>query len=270
MTQLALHESLDPEASKRSVLGRAFDILDCFAGDEPEQTIAGVCAQTGLPPATVHRMLANLVEWGAVDRCSRGRYRLGRRLWRLGWGVPEVRQLKDVARPFLVDLYSATMAPVALWSREEDDMILSDLIVGQSKRAWRPSRRVPLMHNAAGLALVAHGHAEGISELVRQGTPDSALPEGSEFVLRQRLGEVRRSGYAVSRGHRPGAPSWVAAPVFDADGSVRAAVSVAVPDQRLNAGAVGRLVIEAAHGVSRGLGHRGAVAGVPRTRCQFA
>lgn len=61
MTELSLNQHLDTHANKRSVLGRAFDILDCFAGDEPEQTIAGVCAQTRLPAATVHRMLAHLV-----------------------------------------------------------------------------------------------------------------------------------------------------------------------------------------------------------------
>ena len=49
------------EESKRSVLGRAFDILDCFAGGA-ELTVAGICERTGLPPATVHRMLAELVK----------------------------------------------------------------------------------------------------------------------------------------------------------------------------------------------------------------
>ena len=61
---------------KRSVLGRAFDILDCFFASESEQTISTLCNQTGLPPATVHRMLASLVEWGAIERTSRGHYRL--------------------------------------------------------------------------------------------------------------------------------------------------------------------------------------------------
>ena len=92
--------------SKRSVLGRAFDILECFAGGEQEQSITALCAHTGLPPATVHWMLANLVEWGAIERAGRGRYRLGRRLWRLGSDVPSSRALKDVARPCLVDLHA--------------------------------------------------------------------------------------------------------------------------------------------------------------------
>ena len=102
--------TMESTESRRSVLGRAFDILECFADGEPEQTIGSLCAKTDLPPATVHRMLANLTEWGAVERTSRGRYRLGMRLWRLGWGVPSARNLKDIARPYLVDLHGATGA----------------------------------------------------------------------------------------------------------------------------------------------------------------
>src|SRR5690606_22559789 len=107
-------EELGPRASavsntshdeaKRSVLGRAFEILDCFAGGN-EMTVAGICERTGLPPATVHRMLAALVEWEGVERLARGRYRLGARIWRLGIGAPQVRRLRELAQPYLVDLH---------------------------------------------------------------------------------------------------------------------------------------------------------------------
>lgn len=237
---------------KRSVLGRAFEILDCFGPEAPEQTIAGVCSQTGLPPATVHRMLAHLVEWGAVERAARGRYQLGRRMWRLGWGVPEVRRLKDVARPFLVDLYSATAAPVALWSRESNQAILCDLIAGHEASAtWRPERRIPLTQGAGGLAILAHLPLEPLLADTRG--PGS----GGEFVLRQKLGEVRRAGYAVSGADDSGEGLLVAAGVFDEEGQVRAAVSVRLPQAPLSTAPLARVVTRAAMMISRGLGHRG-------------
>ncbi|CAM5437952.1 hypothetical protein SHIRM173S_00814 [Streptomyces hirsutus] len=61
------------------MLARAFDILGCFTGGEPERSVADICAVTDLPPATVHRMLATLSEHGAIERTGRGRYRLGPR-----------------------------------------------------------------------------------------------------------------------------------------------------------------------------------------------
>uniref|UniRef100_UPI000A8BA00D helix-turn-helix domain-containing protein n=1 Tax=Streptomyces hirsutus TaxID=35620 RepID=UPI000A8BA00D len=105
---------------KRGVLARAFDILGCFTGGEPERSVADICAVTDLPPATVHRMLATLSEHGAIERTGRGRYRLGPRLWRLGHGVPDIRLLRDCARPALVDLHASTRLPVALVTREGD------------------------------------------------------------------------------------------------------------------------------------------------------
>lgn len=256
---LLMSESLEG-TGKRSVLGRTFEILDCFGGEHPEQTIAGMCSRTGLPPATVHRMLAHLVEWGAVERASRGHYRLGRRLWRLGWGVPEVRRLRDVARPFLVDLYTTTMSPVALWSRELDEVILYDLIAGHSVvRSWRPDRRVAVLDHAAGLAMLAHGGIEGLATLLS--TTHTLAADNGEFVLRQQLGQVRRTGFAVTKPSKVGEPSWVAAPIFDEEGQVRAAVAVATSAEQLNPAALGRVIVAAANDISAGLGRRANASG---------
>ena len=146
-------ELLDP---KRSVLGRAFDILECFSGSA-EQSITGLCSHTGLPPATVHRMLANLVEWGAVERTGRGRYRLGRRLWRLGNDVPSSRTLKDTARPCLVDLHSMTGEIAALASVDDGRVVVADVIAGRSAfRTWTAPRHLSLLGSAPGLAHFAH------------------------------------------------------------------------------------------------------------------
>lgn len=251
MTQLS--EEID--ASKRSVLGRAFDILDCFTGGEPEQTISSLCDRTGLPPATVHRMLATLVEWGAVERASRGHYRLGMRLWRLGWGVPGARHVRDVARPYMVDLYSLTREIVVLGSRDGDQLLMVDQIAGHScGLAWDSSRRVPLGTIAPGLVLLAHLPVPELRELVARG--GLGLPAdlvASEFLLLQRLSEIRRTGVAVTDN---GGRSWVSSAVYDADGSIRSTISIVVPTERVNPVAHGRVVAQAARAVSRGLGAR--------------
>jgi len=241
---------------RRSVLGRAFDILDCFA-EEPHQTIAGLCDRTGLPPATVHRMLANLVEWGAVERSARGEYCLGMRLWRLGWGVPSAREVRDLARPFMVDLYAATREIVVLASRDDDRLLLVDQIAGQrSGNAWRSERRrrVRLGVLAPGLVVLAHLPIPEVRRL-RTETDLGLPPElaDNEFRLLQALAQIRSCGFAVSRGNGRG---WVAAPVFDAECTLRSTVSMVIPDQRLNPSGHGRLVSQAAQAVSRGLTER--------------
>lgn len=243
--------------AKRSVLGRAFDILDCFVGGEPEQTISTLCEQTGLPPATVHRMLATLGEWGAIERAGRGRYRLGMRLWRLGWGVPGARQVRDVARPHMVDLYSATQEIVVLGARDGHDLLLVDQIAGRScGSAWDSSRRFPLGSIAPGLLILAHMPVPEMRSLVAEKlvTLPPALAE-KEFLLLQALAEIRAHGLAVTRG-RPGGRSWVSGPIFDSDGRLRSTLSVVVPEERLNLAALTPLVRQAARAVSHGLGAR--------------
>jgi len=249
---------------RRSVLGRAFDILDCFTGAEPEQTIAGLCDRTGLPPATVHRLLAVLVERGAVERPSRGTYRLGMHLWRLGWGVPAARVVRDVARAHMVDLYSATGEIVVLGSRVDDDLLMVDQIAGRSSgNAWHSTRRVPLGTVAPGLLHLAHlpvPELRGLLAATSLGLP--AELAGNEFLLLQTLAGIRRDGIAVTR--NPGARwHWIAAPIFGREGELRSTLSLVVSPERLNPAGHGRLVAQAARNVSRGLG-AGALRGADR------
>jgi len=245
--------------SKRSVLGRAFDILECFAGGQTEQSITALCTHTGLPPATVHRMLANLVEWGAIERAGRGRYRLGRRLWRLGSDVPSTRALKDVARPCLVDLHSMTGEIAILASADAERMVVADVIAGRNAlRTWSAPRQLPIATTAPGLVMLANMPLEESRDLLEQA---GALPQGrqgSDFELRQKFGEIRRTGVAIASF---GGKAWVSAPIFDEVGTVRSTISAVVDPERLNAPALSRIVGGAARAVSQGLREHAASVG---------
>lgn len=246
--------------SRRSVMGRLFDILDCFAGREPLQNVASLCEQTGIPQATVHRMLATLMEWGAIEREGRGQYKLGMRMWRLGWGVPEASELRDLARPHLVDLYSVLQAPVARCVRDGSDVRVVDQIAGHAQvhaqvHGPASSRRFPLGASAAGLVLLAN---LPLADL-RRCAEDPAVrlnPElvKSEFVLLQKMAELRKHRLAVTK-RRDGAAS-IAAPVFDGEGTLRFAISAEVPAARVNLPQQCAAVSRAAMAISAELGAR--------------
>lgn len=248
--------SLAPTTSrlraKRSVVERALDLLDCFVA-APDQSIASLADQTGLPPATVHRLLASLVERGVVERSARGHYRLGMRLWRLGWGVPDARQVRDVARPFMVDLYADTREMVLLASRDGDDIVVVDQIAGQNAVvAWHSDRRVAMGVSAPGHLFLAHLPPAELAERLEEtslGLP--AALRRDPFRLRQWLADVRAKGFAVT--HRADR-SWVAAPIMGVDGQVRSTLSLVVPAQRLAVPTQARLVIQVARRISARLG----------------
>ena len=238
----------------RSVVGRIFEILDCFAETDDYVTITGICEATGLPPATVHRVLASLVEWGAVERPERGRYELGRRLWRLGWGVPASRVVRDVVRPFMVDLYAKSGGIVVLASRDGDDLLLVDQVNDLSAgRTWPSSRRLPLGALAPGLVFVAHLPMDEIRDLCARGIvryPEQLVAD--EVALRRAVTDMRLRGVVVGRGRQDGR-MWIAAPVFDADGSVRTTLSLVLPSDQFVAGTHDLLVVAAARAATRAL-----------------
>lgn len=235
--------------SRRSVLGRAFDILECFADDENDQTIGSLCQKTDLPPATVHRMLANLADWGAVERTSRGRYRLGARLWRLGWGVPTARRLKDIARPFMVDLHAATGATCVLASRDGDHLVLADVVAGNAAaRRVRLPRQLPLVGSVPGDVFLAHLSRDDASQLLADANQDT-----DDFGRWQRLGEIRRAGVLSVRPGRDLGVMWISAPIFDDQRQIRSTLSVVAPAGQVNVVAGTRAVGETARAISRGL-----------------
>lgn len=233
--------NMDALENRRSVLGRVFDILECF-GDEPDQTISSLCASTDLPPATVHRLLASLAEWGAVERSGRGQYELGRRLWLLGSGVPQVRRLRDVARPKLVDLHVRTGELATLCFVNNTRLQVADIIGGTAATQQWP---LPRHLRAAGLAptLVYHAYSQ----------QDSGRSQPLSLQDRTALHEIRRNGFAVSRPATNGSPCWIAAPIFEGSGEVRSVVSLLVPESRLNMMGMGRLVAEIGRSISKGL-----------------
>ena len=228
--------------SKRSVLVRAFDILECFTGTEQEQTITGLCDRTGLPPATIHRMLSNLIERGVVERADRGRYRLGHKLWMLGNEVPTSRQLKYSARPYLVDLHGLTSQIAVLATPYAGRIVVVDVIAGRKALAgWAQPRALPIGDTAPGLAVAAHLAFDEASRLL--GRPPS-------FALRQQLAQIRQVGVASAPYE---GMTWLSAPVLDGFGLARSTVSCVVPTGRTNLSALARVVSSTAAAVTKGL-----------------
>ncbi|MCR6029918.1 helix-turn-helix domain-containing protein [Nocardioides sp. zg-579] len=259
---------------KRGVLARAFDILGCFVGDQPESSVAEICTATGLPPATVHRMLAALAEHGAIERSARGRYRLGPRLWQLGHGVPDVRLLRDCARPALIDLHATTRLPVALATHDGERLRVIDKIAGRGTVAvWEQLGSPALATHPGGLALLAWGGPLETRLPAPTGRP--ARPE-AEFAWRRELAQVRQLGFAHSPApspsaavsSSPAAPApgsgsaraelrdpwvWAAAPVFGEDQQVNTCVLIGGRRGQHPPVALGRLARTTAQEISAAL-----------------
>lgn len=240
----------------RTVLNRALAVLGAFSKDEPELTLGMIQHTCGLASATTYRLVAELVEWGALERVSRGRYRIGLRLWQLGSLAPRARDLRDVALPFLQDLLDVTHEVAHLVVLDERQALYIERLMARPEVQVqsRVARRLPLHATGPGKVLLAHSPPEFVEEILGAGLPRQASKTiTNPATLRRALAGIRTSGYCVSCDEMTDGASSVAAPVRDATGEVIASISVVVPTGRRDLNALIPAVRIAAAGISRGM-----------------
>jgi DNA-binding IclR family transcriptional regulator len=231
-------------------------VLGSFSKDRPEQTLGDIQHATGFASATAYRLANDLVEWGALERVSRGRYRIGIRLWQVGSLAPCARDLRDVALPFLQDLYEVTHEVVHLVVLDEGKALYIERLMSRPEVQVqsRVARRLPLHAVGPGKVLLAHSPRTFVEEIIAAGLPKQASRTITDTdLLRRVLAGIRTTGYCVSRDEMTDGASSVAAPVRGADGKVIAAISVVVPTGSRDLQTLVPTTLLAAAGISRGM-----------------
>ncbi|MFJ6080878.1 IclR family transcriptional regulator [Streptomyces sp. NPDC092369] len=243
----------------RSAPDRLLAVLAAFDHEHPGLCLTDISRRAGLTLTTAHRLVAALTEWGALERDEAGVYHVGLRLWEISALAPRGLALRQVALPYLEDLYEATHENVQLAVRDGGEVVYTEWLSGRSAVGVhiRVGARWPLHATGVGLALLAHGEAEFQEEYcagpLASFTPYTVTDPGR---LRRLLAEVRRTGIAVSSRQVTSDALSVAAPVRGPGGAVVAAVSVVVPQVEAQVPVLVPAVRLAARGISRALGWR--------------
>lgn len=216
-----------------SALGNGFRILEAITADGAGLTFSDVVERTGVPKASTHRLLRELVELSALayDESTR-RYRGGLLLAGLGASVMEHYDVRRIVRPHLEALHEATGSVATLGIRDGEQGIYVDKIepAGFVIRLHSEiGKSFPLHCTAMGKVLLAHSDAATIARVTRRklrAYTANTITDGK--ALRDELDAVVSSGYAVDREEITRGLVCVAAPIFGLDGSVEAAVSCTV------------------------------------------
>ena len=216
---------------------RAFDVLGAFSGRPSRLTLSELVDHTGLPKTTVHRVAVELVELGALERRNGG-FALGPRLFELGQQVSRHRRLRDVALPYMQDLYGITHETVQLAVLDGLEVLYVEIIHGH-RRVRTPAsrgRRMPFHCTGLGKAMVAFSPADVVaSALARRLTPRTSRTITDRAALRVELARVRRAGVALDRGESERGLMCAAAPIVNTEGIAVAAISVSI-DHRSRVG----------------------------------
>lgn len=212
---------------------RALDILMCFTKDS-DLGLSEIAGAIGLHKSTVHRLLTTLEERGFVIRNpATDKYRLGLKIWELSAHLSHNDDPAVLLLPQMEQLRDRLGETVSLYLRDGTDRLRIQAVQSNQaiRRVAQVGARLPLFVGASSKVLVAYAEDAVLRAVLD--SPDWPAAVDREAYMSQ-LEEIRRVGYATSYEEREPGAAAVAAPIFDRNGRVAAALSVSGPVSRLS------------------------------------
>jgi DNA-binding IclR family transcriptional regulator len=216
-----------------SALSKGFLILEAVTARKTGLSFSEIVDQTGIPKASAHRLLRELVNLSALsfDESTRT-YQGGLLLASLGASVTANYDVRRVVRPHLEALHLQTGSVVTLGIRDGDVGIYIDKIEPADfviRLHSEVGKSFPLHCTGLGKVLLAHSDAATISRVARRkltAYTDNTITDGQ--VLRGELEAVVENGYGIDREEITRGLTCIAAPVYGVGGDVVAAVSCTI------------------------------------------
>ena len=235
-----------------SVTARALALLGAFDEQHRRLTLTELAARAGLPLPTAHRLVGELAAWGALSRTPSGEYVVGRRLWDLGLLAPVQTGLRQVASPFLHDIYAATLATVHLAVRDGTEVLYLDRLAGHTSVpvVSRVGTRLPMHATGVGKVLLAHAPPEVQAAVLADLPRITAYTVTQPGLLRRQLARAVRDGYATTTEEMSLGACSVAVPIRRGE-DVVAALGIVVPGFRSDRPRLVAALQVAAQGVGR-------------------
>jgi DNA-binding IclR family transcriptional regulator len=242
------------EPKSPSVLGRAFEVLDAFPGNGEGTTLTALARRTGIPKGSLHRLLQQLVDYGALERVDQ-LYYLGGHIFELAKTVPLQSQLRETALPFMIELYEKVHETIHLGVLQGIDVVYVERLGGlrQVRCPTRVGGRMPAYCTALGKALLANSPGAVVRRVVEAGfVPHTRYTVRLPGMLIQDLERTRERGIAVEHEEMLPGVACVAAPIITA-GMPIAAISITGPSNSVSIQRYRQALTTAVSGVAEAL-----------------
>jgi DNA-binding IclR family transcriptional regulator len=210
-------------------LERAVDLLDRLGETGPELTVAELAADAGMPTSTAYRLLAELEQYGLIQRSSDRTVALGTRLVVLGRtaeaGLRE--RLVTPAAPVLARLSERTGETALLTAPCGYEGIVLHVVEGlrhSVRLSYARLHRAPMHRGASGKVMAAY---------LDDGERSRLLRHAGDPALEGELARIRRDGFVVTQGELDDGAGAVAAPILDRRQRLVAGLSLAGPEERI-------------------------------------
>lgn len=226
----------DPAPGGAAAVDRALSLLAAFRNGDATLSLAQLASRTGMYKSTVLRLLASLEHARLLQRLENGSYALGSEIARLNAVYSAAFSLDRVVMPVLRDLVERTGESAAyhVLRGEGADTVRLCLYRVDSPQPVRDHIRagevLPVDRGTGGRVLTAFDPRFAAKAAARE---------------RRIYAQIREQGYWAAVGDRLAEVAGISAPVFHADGTIAAALTLTMPAHRYREALVAPLLAAA-------------------------
>jgi len=251
------------KSSEVQSVSRAIAILRVFSVEEAELGVTEISRRVGLHKSTTFRLLSTLIAEGLVAKNPETeRYRLGIGLLELAGRVQIFTEIRQAAGPHIQALAQECSGTVNVSILEAGMSFNLEQAVPRgfliNNYGW-VGRRTPLHATSTGKVLLAWlppAQFEATVEEPLQSFTRNTITDIE--VLQDELLSIKTAGYAIGHEEYEVGLNAVAAPIYNREGDVVAALSVSGPSYRLspdNFEDIAEAVIKTAKRISLEIGY---------------
>jgi len=176
---------------------------------------------------------------GVIERNNEtGKYRLGLKLYELGNSVSLKKIMVDRARKYLEDLHWYLNETVHFATLKNGEVVYLDKIIADRNFVIisEVGKRLPAHCTGLGKAMLAFLPESDVKRIIKEKglkkfTKNTITNKKDLF---EELKKIRECGYAIDNEEIEYGLRCIAAPIFNGDGEVIAAVSISGPSSRIN------------------------------------
>lgn len=216
-----------------TALARGLELLACFRSGDKLLGNQELSERSKLPKSTVSRLTYTLTKLGYLQYDeSLGKYRLGTATLALGSAMLSKLDIRQLARPMMLELANFSHAMVSLGMRDRLSMIYVENCRSQATLTLSldVGARIPIATTAMGrayLAAVLDSERNDILERVRE-ADEAAWPGIHDTVLRS-LSEYQQLGCCTSFGEWQPDVNAIAIAFRPSDGSAPLSINCGGP-----------------------------------------
>jgi len=218
------------EESGLRTVQRALDILSCFSEERQELTLTDISKEMNLAMSTTTRLLKALEMNHFVEKNQETmKYRLGQRLYLLGYIAGKSIKLRELAKPLMYTLRDETKETVNLYVLDHKSRVCIEQAEGlQSIRHLvKIGEKLPLYAGAGGKVLLAFQSEEFQQQVITSEADHMTMEEWQKECR-----HILETYTTCSIDEREVGSAAVAAPIFNIHGEVQACLSISGPTQR--------------------------------------